>query len=179
MIGKDHELAQPSVILIDLLKCIIHYQFWDRYLYPLFRSEGKEVMKQLWLQDPEFRQQGGLLKRTVMQDQKSHPDWSMPALYDAKSANVNQILGWYYDVLLWYMDNGQETPAGLAMKERIYAQAYSAGRMQSIVYPDAVSCLKAGHETGIRLVLFSDAVHSNVQRLMLKHTTAGDLTPLF
>lgn len=171
---------QPSVLVVDLLKCLVHYQFPEKYLYPLVRKEGKETMRRLWDQDPGsgFKQLAAKFKRHVLHDQSQHADWVMPPVF-AKSDTLTQIIHWYYDTLVWYLDNGHETPTGLAVKERMYAEAYEAGKLKTVVYPDAASCIRTWHRMGIRLILFSDSVHIHVQRLMLTHTNAGDLTPFF
>ena len=178
MLGKGHEFAVPALIVMDVFKCVVHSEFPEKRLYQCVRETGVETMKRLWQQDPDFVKLAASVRRQVMRDRSREPEWLMPVPLADKNPSADEMVLWLHRILVWYIDNGHETPAGFEVKQKIWLQAFQSGSLKTVVYSDALSCIKRWHEKHIRLVLFSE-VHKSFQTLLMKHTTAGDLTPMF
>ncbi|CAI8745887.1 acireductone synthase [Methylococcus capsulatus] len=77
----------------------------------------------------------------------------------------------------WIDEDRKITPLK-ALQGLIWEEGYRNRDFFGHVYDDAVRRLKAWHEQGISLYVFSSgSVHA--QRLLFGHTAAGDLQPLF
>ncbi|MHB1304174.1 MAG: acireductone synthase [Acidiphilium sp.] len=61
---------------------------------------------------------------------------------------------------------------------RIWAQGFAEGALAARFYPDVAPVLRAWREAGIRLAIYSSG-SEQAQRLLFRHATEGDLTPLF
>lgn len=173
MQGAKHVLSQPSAIVTDLFKCIVHVDFAEERLYRFVRDEGLAVMRKLW-SGGEWQQHVRAARR-IAHKKKLDPEF----LIADESAPPDQQMRSLHKHLVWHLDQAQgETEVLFAIKHLMYAHAYQSGQLQTVVYADAVRCLKHWKEQGIPLILFSDTSHQH-QQLFLSKTNAGDLRPLF
>jgi len=77
----------------------------------------------------------------------------------------------------WIDEDRKATPLK-ALQGLLWETGYREGDYTGHVYPDAVKCLRAWHDNGLRLYVFSSgSVHA--QKLLFGYSDAGDLTPLF
>ena len=77
----------------------------------------------------------------------------------------------------WIAEDRKATPLK-ALQGMIWKQGYEAGELKGHVYPDAVEALKAWHEKGYDLYVYSSG-SIQAQQLIFGCSQAGDLTPLF
>ena len=77
----------------------------------------------------------------------------------------------------WIAEDRKATPLK-ALQGMIWKQGYEAGELKGHVYPDAVEALKAWHEQGYALYVYSSG-SAYAQKLLFGYSDAGDLTPLF
>jgi enolase-phosphatase E1 len=77
----------------------------------------------------------------------------------------------------WIATDRKVTPLK-ALQGLIWAEGYQRGDFRGHVYEDAARQLRAWHQRGIALYVYSSgSVHA--QRLLFGYSEAGDLTPLF
>jgi enolase-phosphatase E1 len=80
--------------------------------------------------------------------------------------------------LVRWIDEDRKITELKAIQGVIWEEGYRRGDLHGHVYPDAVQALRAWHEAGIRLYVYSSgSIHA--QKLLFAHTEYGDLTPLF
>ena len=77
----------------------------------------------------------------------------------------------------WIAEDRKATPLK-ALQGMIWKQGYEAGELKGHVYPDAVAALKAWHDQGYTLYVYSSG-SIQAQQLIFGCSEAGDLTPLF
>src|SRR3954454_13821916 len=76
----------------------------------------------------------------------------------------------------WMDDDVKATPLK-TLQGQIWAAGYAAGELSSHFFDDVVPRLRAWHDRGVRLAVFSSgSVASQVP--WFRHAPAGDLTPL-
>ena len=80
--------------------------------------------------------------------------------------------------LLAWMDVDAKETALKAIQGLIWAEGYADGTLNGHVYPDAVAGLQRWHAAGLGLFVFSSG-SVTAQKLIFRHSIAGDLTPLF
>ena len=77
----------------------------------------------------------------------------------------------------WIAEDRKATPLK-ALQGMIWQQGYETGELKGHVYPDAVQALKAWHQQGYELYVYSSG-SIQAQQLIFGCSEAGDLTPLF
>lgn len=77
----------------------------------------------------------------------------------------------------WMAADEKRTPLK-TLQGLIWEAGYRDGRLKSHLWPDVAACLRAWHEGGVRLAVFSSGSVA-AQKLLFGHSEAGDLTPLF
>ncbi|MCL2450770.1 MAG: acireductone synthase [Polyangiaceae bacterium] len=80
--------------------------------------------------------------------------------------------------LLRWSDEDRKVTALKALQGLIWAEGYRSGALRGHVYDDALACLRAWRERGLRLYVYSSGSIA-AQKLLFGHTEAGDLTGLF
>lgn len=77
----------------------------------------------------------------------------------------------------WMAADVKATPLK-ALQGLIWAAGFRDGRLQGHLWPDVAPCLRAWHEGGLTLAVYSSG-SVGAQKLLFGHSVAGDLTPLF
>jgi enolase-phosphatase E1 len=80
--------------------------------------------------------------------------------------------------LLRWMDADAKVTPLKALQGLVWAQAYADGTISGDVYPDVAPALRRWAGAGLRLHVYSSGSVA-AQILLLRHSVAGDLTPLF
>jgi enolase-phosphatase E1 len=91
--------------------------------------------------------------------------------YQLKPAEAEALL------LRWMKQDRKTTPLKI-LQGLIWQEGYDAGIIKGEIYPDVADGLKAWSAAGVRLFVYSSN-SEHAQRLLLSHSPAGDLTPLF
>jgi enolase-phosphatase E1 len=81
-------------------------------------------------------------------------------------------------VLERWMDEDRKITPLKTLQGMIWRAGYVSGELRGHVYDDAAERLRAWHERGIALYVYSSGSVA-AQKLLFGHSTAGDLTPLF
>ncbi len=82
------------------------------------------------------------------------------------------------ETLLHWIDIDRKHTALKALQGMIWASGYASGDFRAHVYPDVPAQLRAWHEAGLRLFVYSSGSVA-AQKLFFGHSEAGDLLPLF
>ena len=82
------------------------------------------------------------------------------------------------ELLLRYIDEDRKDPVLKELQGRIWRHGYESGAFVSHLYPDVAPALRRLKERGLALFVFSSG-SVEAQRLLFRHSQAGDLTPLF
>jgi enolase-phosphatase E1 len=80
-------------------------------------------------------------------------------------------------LLQWIREDRKATPLK-ALQGMIWENGYRNGDYKAHVYDDAVAQLRAWHEQGLALYVYSSG-SVQAQKLFFGYSAAGDLTPLF
>jgi enolase-phosphatase E1 len=83
---------------------------------------------------------------------------------------ISQLLAW--------IDTDAKVAALKSLQGILWEAGYQSGDLTSHVYPDVECNLRAWHEAGFMLYVFSSG-SVQAQKLLFSHTIVGDLTPLF
>jgi enolase-phosphatase E1 len=81
-------------------------------------------------------------------------------------------------LLLRWMKQDRKVPPLKTIQGLIWKEGYEAGAFKPEPYPEVADCLKAWKSAGVRLFVYSSSSEL-AQKLLLAHSTAGDLTSLF
>lgn len=77
----------------------------------------------------------------------------------------------------WMAADVKATPLK-ALQGLIWRRGYADGALRGHLWPDAAPALRAWHAAGARLAVYSSG-SEEAQRLLFRHSEAGDLEPLF
>ena len=77
----------------------------------------------------------------------------------------------------WMAADVKATPLK-ALQGLIWRAGFEDGRLRGHLWPDVAPCLRAWHAAGLRLAVYSSG-SVEAQRLLFRHSLAGDLEPLF
>lgn len=96
------------------------------------------------------------------------------AALEGRALDVDEVI----EVLLgWIKADRKATPLK-TLQGKIWREGYESGAVVSPIYPDAVAALRSWKDRGLRLDVYSSG-SVEAQILLFRHSTAGDLTPLF
>ncbi len=79
--------------------------------------------------------------------------------------------------LLSWMDEDRKAPPLKALQGLIWQEGYASGAFRGHVYPDVPPALRRWHDAGAAVHVYSSGSVA-AQRLLFRHSVAGDLTPL-
>lgn len=82
------------------------------------------------------------------------------------------------DVLEKWIDEDRKVTPLKSLQGLIWRKGYEAGELKGHVYADALEYLRAWHQRGLKLYVYSSG-SVEAQKLIFGHTAHGDLTPLF
>ena len=82
------------------------------------------------------------------------------------------------DLLQSWIDADRKSTALKALQGMIWRDGYAGGEYRAHVYPEVPARLRAWHDAGLRLYVYSSG-SVPAQQLFFSHSEAGDLTPLF
>lgn len=97
----------------------------------------------------------------------------------AREGNVSQDdLAAITDLLIRWIDADRKATPLKALQGMIWKHGYASGAYRAHVYPDVPARLRAWHQAGMALYVYSSGSVA-AQKLFFAHSEAGDLTPLF
>lgn len=77
----------------------------------------------------------------------------------------------------WMAADAKVTPLK-ALQGLIWREGYKAGELKGHLWPDVPDALRAWQKRGLHLAIYSSG-SEEAQRLIMRHSEAGDLEPLF
>jgi enolase-phosphatase E1 len=77
----------------------------------------------------------------------------------------------------WMAADSKATPLK-ALQGLIWREGYRAGMLKGHLWPDVAGALREWHALGLHLAIYSSG-SEEAQRLLVRHSEAGDLEPLF
>lgn len=77
----------------------------------------------------------------------------------------------------WMAEDAKVTPLK-SLQGLIWRAGFEDGRLKGHLWPDVAPCLRAWHEAGLTLAVYSSG-SAEAQRLLFRHSEAGNLEPLF
>jgi enolase-phosphatase E1 len=77
----------------------------------------------------------------------------------------------------WMDQDAKVTPLK-ALQGMIWRAGFEDGRLRGHLWPDVAACLRAWSDAGLTLAVYSSG-SEEAQRLLFRHSLAGDLEPLF
>jgi len=110
--------------------------------------------------------------------------WDKPEvqhwLHDAaKEAGIVEApRGEIVDLLIGWIDADRKSTALKALQGMIWAEGYQSKAFVSHMYPEVAARLKAWHDAGLSLYVYSSG-SVPAQKLLFGYSESGDLTPLF
>jgi enolase-phosphatase E1 len=103
----------------------------------------------------------------------------VPHLNDVRlTAGADLDLEGVIGQLIQWIDADEKATPLKALQGMIWEAGYRNGDFTGHIYPDAARQLRAWHDGGIRLYIFSSG-STQAQQLLFGHSDAGDLTSLF
>jgi enolase-phosphatase E1 len=80
------------------------------------------------------------------------------------------------DYLLWLMHRDRKSTALKSLQGKIWKAGFEAGELVGTVFPDVPEALERWTAAGARVAIYSSG-SVEAQRLLFRHSSAGDLTP--
>ncbi|SDF46274.1 MULTISPECIES: acireductone synthase [Rhodanobacteraceae] len=97
----------------------------------------------------------------------------------AKEAGIVEATrGEIIDLLIRWIDEDRKSTALKALQGMIWREGYESGVYTSHMYPEVAARLRAWHQQGLSLYVYSSG-SVPAQKLLFGFTENGDLTPLF
>ncbi|QDE39598.1 acireductone synthase [Luteibacter pinisoli] len=97
----------------------------------------------------------------------------------AKEAGIVEATrGEIINLLIRWIDEDRKSTALKALQGMIWREGYESGAYVSHMYPEVAGRLKAWHEQGLKLYVYSSG-SVPAQKLLFGFSENGDLTPLF
>lgn len=155
----------PSVILVDIEGTTTPISFVYDVLFPYARLHMKE-----FLAEHEGHVDLDIDMKVLANENQAEVSSSAPKI----SATAKPVEACNY--LLWLMDQDRKSPALKSIQGKIWEAGYAGGQLRSIVFPDVPAAFKHWRDEGRRIAIYSSG-SVLAQKLLFRHTQAGDLTP--
>ncbi|MCB1124054.1 MAG: acireductone synthase [Verrucomicrobiae bacterium] len=156
--------AEAKVILLDIEGTTTPIDFVYQTLFP-FARERMESFVEVNFSTTEMAKAVDQLKEDYDHETESDkPDWS-----DAPEAVAN--------FCLWLMDRDRKATGLKTIQGLIWKAGYASGDLQATVYDDVAPAMHRWIGAGKRVCIYSSG-SVLAQKLLFKHTIAGDLTGL-
>jgi enolase-phosphatase E1 len=108
--------------------------------------------------------------------------------HDAEARNVSDLPVWddttvaarddsIVQYVAWLMDRDRKSTALKDLQGRIWEEGYATGKLVGELFDDVAPALRRWHDQGIAVGIFSSGSVLG-QKLLFRHSAAGDLTPL-
>jgi enolase-phosphatase E1 len=147
-------------VLMDIEGTIVPIAFVREVLFPYAQQRMAAFLRER-REDPAVCRWTALCQDTVVQDGGVRPD------YDELP-----------NILHRWMEQDRKHTGLKGLQGMIWEEGYRTGAFAPALYDDVYSSLMAWQGKGLRLALYSSG-SEQAQRLLIAHTTEGDLTSLF
>jgi enolase-phosphatase E1 len=151
------EQGTTRAVVLDLEGTITPITFVKDVLFPYARERLPAFVRS-HLQEPRVQQLLADVRERTMRTQQD------------VDAAICQLLAW--------SDADEKIPPLKSLQGMIWAEGFARGSFCSPLYPDVAAALHAWRDRGIELYVYSSG-SVEAQKLLLRHTNAGDLEYLF
>ena len=159
-----------AAIVLDIEGTVTPLAFVTGTLVPYARAHLREYLTAR-ADDPELRTLLGQLRDEHTRDAEASE--TLPPWVDSPRDRGLASAAAYVE---WLMDRDRKLPALKALQGRIWEQGYRSGSLIGDLFPDVPPALRRWRARGLVVAIFSSgSVHA--QRLLFRHSSAGDLTP--
>jgi enolase-phosphatase E1 len=147
-------------VLLDIEGTILPVAFVRDVLFPFAQRHMASFLR-AQQGNPAARRWATVCLDTIAQEEGQAPSYEELAI-----------------VLHRWIEEDRKHPGLKALQGMIWEEGYRTGAFAPTLYEDVVPALHRWREDGLRLALYSSG-SEQAQRLLLEHTTGGDLTGLF
>ncbi|MEK7235990.1 MAG: acireductone synthase [Nitrospirota bacterium] len=147
-------------VLMDIEGTIISVAFVREVLFPYAKRRLAAFLREQH-EEPAIRQWAEACQDTVMQEHGQRPPYE----------ELSGILG-------RWIEEDRKHPGLKAIQGMIWHEGYRTGAFAPDLYDDVAPALNRWRRNGLRLALYSSG-SEQAQRLLVEHTTDGNLTRLF
>jgi enolase-phosphatase E1 len=156
-------------VLLDIEGTTTPIAFVTEVLFPYARRHVRRYLEQ-HLGSPAHESLWARLHEEHEADRRSDasvPEWAAPR-YSGVEA-IEAYVG-------WLMDRDRKSTGLKELQGRIWEEGYARGELVGEVYPDVPAALSRWHAGHRQVGIFSSG-STQAQRLLFRHSSAGDLTP--
>jgi enolase-phosphatase E1 len=147
-------------LLMDVEGTIVPIAFVRHTLFPYARRRLAAFLRER-REDPAVRRWTALCQDTAAAEQGAEPtDDELPGM------------------LHRWMEEDRKHPGLKGLQGMIWEEGYRTGAFSPELYPDVVPALRSWSTSGLHLAMYSSGSEP-AQRLLVRHTTEGDLEGLF
>jgi len=161
--------ATPEVVLLDVEGTTTPVSFVYDVLFPLAQRRLGAFLDELG-HDADAKALEGVAGDVLAEREREADPGAPTWREEAPRASAEAYL-------LWLMERDRKSTALKAVQGRIWERAFLTGELRGQVYPDVRPALERWTRAGRRVAIFSSG-SILAQRLLFRHSTAGDLTPL-
>lgn len=160
-------MKELRTILLDVEGTITSIAFVHDVLFPFSKVNLRKFLEE-HTDDPEVRADLKLL--TTELENEAEFKVKKPAAFFPESLLL-------VDYIEWLIDIDRKSRALKSLQGKIWEDGYRRGLLQAPLFPDVASSFRRWTNKGIDLAIFSSG-SVLAQRLLLAHTSDGDLTSL-
>lgn len=162
-------MIQPATIrsiLLDIEGTTTPINFVYHVLFPFARRRMHDYLSQHWPADE--------IQNVLVQLREEHAaDLRAGLNPPALQTDVESTREYIY----WLMDRDRKSTPLKSLQGKIWQEGYQSGELLSQVFDDVPPALNRWHEQGKQIYIYSSG-SVLAQKLLFKHTVAGDLTPI-
>lgn len=164
--------ADVGVVLLDIEGTTTPIDFVYGTLFPFARERVRACLEAGLPTDPEIQ--------AAVDDLHNE--------HDADAAAGQEVPGWLNEpagarlesavaYIHWLMDRDRKSHPLKVLQGKIWDEGYGAGTLRGEVYPDVPAAFRRWIAAGASIGIYSSG-SVLAQKLLFRHSTAGDLTPL-
>lgn len=147
-------------VLLDIEGTIIRMEFVKDVLFPYAKKHMASFLH-AHRDDSAVSRWAAVCQETIVQESGTRPS------YEDLSGILDQ-----------WIDEDRKHQGLKALQGMIWEEGYRVGAFAPDLYKDVTPSLRSWRQNNLELALYSSG-SEQAQRLLIRHTTDGDLTPLF
>jgi 2,3-diketo-5-methylthio-1-phosphopentane phosphatase len=162
--------AGIRALILDIEGATTPIAFVQEVLFPYARTHVRQHLERQ-LGEPECQSIVDLLRKEHAADKQagtSPPPWG-DAPHEAHVASIVRYVE-------WLMDRDRKSPGLKALQGRIWEEGYRSGEIVGSLFADVPPALERWYADRLEVGIFSSG-SVQAQKLLLRHSSAGDVTP--
>lgn len=163
---------QTRAMLLDIEGTTTSIAFVYETLFPFARAHMAAFLEANW-EDDQVQADVALARAQAAEDLQDGVDGVLPipdgTSVGARLATVHNLLG--------QMDADRKTTGLKSLQGKIWLDGYARGELLAHLFEDVPPALASWNDQGLAIYIYSSGSIA-AQKLLFKHSVAGDLTPL-